>query len=49
MPVPVKLNLSKNQLNKLKLGGSIQIKHSDIGHGSDFHLNEPNVRKLVKK
>ena len=48
MPIPVKLNISQAQVNKLLNGGSVQVKSSDIGAGNVFNLNENNVKKLVK-
>jgi hypothetical protein len=46
--IPVKLDLTPAQLRKLQQGGSINVKSSSIGNGSALHLNEANVKKLVR-
>jgi hypothetical protein len=42
----VKLNLSDNQLSKLRNGHNIQISPGQMGSGMNFKLNATNMKKL---
>lgn len=44
--IPCQLNLSAAQIRKLKSGGTIQIKHTSIGHGHNLNLHPENIDKL---
>jgi hypothetical protein len=44
----VSLNLSDNQLSKLRNGHTIQIKSDQMGSGMKFALNNKNITKLKK-
>jgi paraquat-inducible protein B len=42
----VQLNLSDNQLSKLRNGHNIQIRADQMGSGMNFKLNANNIKKL---
>jgi hypothetical protein len=42
----VKLNLSENQISKLRNGKNIQIRSEQMGSGMNFKLNANNIKKL---
>jgi hypothetical protein len=42
----VQLNLSENQISKLRNGKNIQIKPEQMGSGMNFRLNANNMKKL---
>lgn len=44
--VPVKLHLTHNQLNKSVKGGSIQVKHDQIGKGIHLTVHPDTYKKL---
>ena len=46
----VKLNLTTKQLNRLKNGHNIQLKHGDIGIGADYtNFIHPSVSNQIQK
>jgi hypothetical protein len=44
----IDLNLSNAQLGKLRRKLPVQVKPTQVGHGTPIHLGEANFKKLVK-
>ena len=45
--LPVKLALSQAQMRRASMGHQIQVTHSQIGHGHEFHVHPETHKKLL--